>query len=261
VGFGDDLMLSGEARAMQARDPRPVVVYRKGRPFWREAWNGNPRFVHPDLASMIDHQRYVLEDGIARRPYQCKAKTTAERWAWVPYRPIPGELFLSDAELNFAAPFSGRRFVMIEPHIKPGASPNKDWGFHRWQQVVKLRPDLDWIQTGPDHVRPLSGVQFVPCPSVRHACAVLDRATAYVGPEGGMHHAAAALGKPAVVIFGGFISPDVTGYDTHRNLFTGGTACGWRKPCKHCSEAMDKITPEDVIANLEAILEPLRPAA
>jgi ADP-heptose:LPS heptosyltransferase len=149
---------------------------------------------------------------------------------------------------------------MIEPHIKPGAPRNKDWGFERWQRVVNLRPDIPWLQTGPANIRPLEGVRFVPCPSVRHACAVMAHSLAYVGPEGGMHHAAAALSKPAVVVFGGYVSPAITGYDTHRNLFTGGEPCGYRIPCKHCAEAMAKITPAMVVKELEATLEQIQPA-
>jgi hypothetical protein len=53
-----------------------------------------------------------------------------------------------------------------------------------------------------------------------------------ISPEGGLHHAAAALGVRAVVIFGGFISPATTGYELHTNLFTGGQACGMRIPAR-----------------------------
>jgi hypothetical protein len=253
LGFGDELMMAGEFRALP--DPRPVLVYRRGKPFWHEAWNGNPRFVRPADAATTPHQVYHTPEGRVRRPYQDNERTTADRWAWRPYRPKPGELYFSADEIDFAKPFDGRRFVLIEPHIKAGAPVNKDYGFARWQEVVKLRPDIAWIQTGPAGARPLSGVQFLSCPSVRHACAVMAHAAAYVGPEGGMHHAAAALAKPAVVVFGGYVSPEITGYDTHKNIFTGGTACGWRKPCQHCAEAMAKITPAQVIQALEEILE------
>jgi ADP-heptose:LPS heptosyltransferase len=65
--------------------------------------------------------------------------------------------------------------------------------------------------------------------------ATLSRAIGYLGPEGGMHHASAAVGVPAVVIFGGYISPKVTGYEGHINLFTGtGLGCGNSQPCE-CS--------------------------
>jgi ADP-heptose:LPS heptosyltransferase len=83
----------------------------------------------------------------------------------------------------------------------------------------------------------------------------LARAKLYIGAEGGLHHAAAALGVPAVVLFGGFIPPLVTGYETHINL-TGGAqeACGSLKPCDHCRKAMDAISVEEVAAAARTII-------
>ena len=60
---------------------------------------------------------------------------------------------------------------------------------------------------------------------------------------------------PAVVLFGGYISPDVTGYDRHANLFTGGEACGRRTVCDHCRDAMNRITPDLVMRELDALLQ------
>lgn len=96
---------------------------------------------------------------------------------------------------------------------------------------------------------------LIQTPDFWRACAILSRASAYVGHEGGLHHAAAALGIPGVVIFGGFISPETTGYDCHVNLFTGGNACGNRTPCMHCRDAMNRITPEAVAEALIGILK------
>jgi hypothetical protein len=45
--------------------------------------------------------------------------------------------------------------------------------------------------------------------------------------EGGVQHIAAAVGTPAVVIFGGFLNPEVNGYPFNRNLVN-------RKPCSYC---------------------------
>jgi ADP-heptose:LPS heptosyltransferase len=84
--------------------------------------------------------------------------------------------------------------------------------------------------------------------------AVLSRTKAAVLPEGGLHHAAAALGLKCIVIYGGFISPDQTGYDLHINLFTGGTPCGSRKSCQHCKDAMAKIEPAQVFEHLKTLL-------
>ena len=53
-----------------------------------------------------------------------------------------------------------------------------------------------------------------------------------------MHHAAAATDKNAVVIFGGHISPNITGYDIHTNIYVdiNKSPCGEKNICTHCKE-------------------------
>ena len=79
-------------------------------------------------------------------------------------------------------------------------------------------------------------------------------------PEGGLHHAAAALGVPSIVLFGGFISPRQTGYPHQVNVFTGGTPCGWRVRCGHCAAAMKKIEPERILDRALSLLSLSTPA-
>ena len=77
----------------------------------------------------------------------------------------------------------------------------------------------------------------------RKSCALLSNADLFIGIEGGMHHAAAALNKKAVVIFGGFIDPLVTGYGFHNNIYVDidGSPCGSRVICQHCKDCIKKI--------------------
>ena len=65
---------------------------------------------------------------------------------------------------------------------------------------------------------------------------------------------AATVGSKGVVIFGGFISPEITGYDFHTNLFTGGEACGSRYSCKHCKAAMEAIEVDEVVEHMRKII-------
>ena len=76
----------------------------------------------------------------------------------------------------------------------------------------------------------------------------------YLGPEGGFSHAAAALSKPGVVIYGGWIPPQIIGYDFHENLYVDieGSPCGIRdRECDHCKKCMDLITVDNVINAVE----------
>jgi ADP-heptose:LPS heptosyltransferase len=98
-------------------------------------------------------------------------------------------------------------------------------------------------------------VRLIVTEDFRTACAVLARAKAYVGHESGLHHAAAAVGVPGVVIFGGYTPIEVTGYPMHRNLGASmEDACGSRQPCDHCAAWMERITPEQVLAELKSVI-------
>ena len=234
-------MVTGHVREMQLRDPRKVkIIYE--RPRWSEVWDHNPRIAK--LKEEGDFQEYRPRvNGL--RPY-CSSKSP-ERWTWKEYKPPVGELYLDPSERNFGSLHAGK--VVLGPHVKPKASPNKLWSLDNWGNLVLLltKRGIQPVQIAPLGSRRINGVELIETPSFRHAAAALSRARAAIVTEGALHHAAAALKVPSVVLFGGYISPSQTGYDSQVNLFTGGEPCGWRIPCKHCAEAMAKITPEMVL--------------
>ncbi len=257
MGIGDEIMLTGEARAIQMRDPRPIKVdYGRGRFRWHAIWDNNPRFARPE--AMVNFQSMLARPN-GHRPYIVRKRT--QLWEWKNYKPKVGEIYLTAEEKDFALRYPNR--IIIEPHIKANASPNKQWGWLRWSKLAYLMQErgLRVTQVGPADTLLLEGAEHIVTENFRLACAVLSKARAAVLPEGGLHHAAAALGLRSVVIYGGFISPDQTGYDLHKNLFTGGTPCGMRVRCEHCARAMAAITPEAVAKELGVLLERQRMAA
>lgn len=238
-------MVTGEAKRLQRDRPdmRVRVVKHGHKVRWHPAWENNPRFALPD-----EQGRFLtIHAGGGRRPYI--ERKTPEKWFWrSDWSPEPGEFYPSDDENRFGKLLGG--YVIIEPTLKLRASPNKCWP--HWQELVDALPEVPFMQLGPHQT--LRGVRFAPTLSFRDAWAVLSHSLAYVGPEGGLHHAAAAVKLPAVVIFGGFISPVQTGYALHTNLFTGGEPCGLRVPCRHCDDAMARIPVEWVAEELRKIL-------
>lgn len=245
MGLGDEILGSGLAKGAAKQGKR--VAFGDGKKiYWHrnavEIFKGNPNVAPPGSEGAPDLKWIAHHSG-----HRAYCRMHGGRWVWNPaFKAIAGELFLTDREREWAASF-GDCDVIIEPNVKNRA-PNKQWPVARYQEIADLLvcDGLDVIQfdTGPNR---LSGVRVVHAPNFRHACATVERATLYIGAEGGLHHAAAAVGTDAVVIFGGFISPKVTGYDTHSNLFTGaGLGCGNIAPCKHCRECMEKITVEQV---------------
>jgi len=175
------------------------------------------------------------------------------------FRPQAGEFFFSDEEKNWARS-QGKGYIVIEPNL-PGfkeAAVNKQWPVDRYYAVAEeLRQAgheiVEFSYGGGNHI---PKARLVKPPTFRHAAACLSHAKLYIGPEGGLHHASAAVGLRAVVIFGGFIPPEVTGYDTHTNL-TGKNdkACGSLKKCDHCRQVLQTIKVHHVLEAAQKYLE------
>jgi hypothetical protein len=251
MGYGDEIMVTGEAKKLFQANGKPCIIMGKNRkPRWHPMWQNNPKIIKY-ISGSIDGYPNIINNFSGNRPYVDYNRSNQERWFYTDWKCSRGEIYFSAQERNFGN-LHRTRFI-IEPNIKSRASPNKLWGFEKSQELVRLLPHLNWAQLGPEGTRWLIGVERIITSDFRHACAVINNSRAYVGPEGGLHHAAAACYTPAVVIFGGMTSPMNTGYDDHTNLSIddGKNPCGWRIPCLHCKKAMDMITPEYVASKVK----------
>lgn len=248
MGWGDEVMASGRVKLVPDRKVVRILD-RFGNPRRHEAWVGNPR-----IAMHGERFHVELTDGPKARPYIVSLNDA--QFIWREYAPEPGELFLTDMERSFAAHGKGK--VVIHIDLKHRATPNKAWGLDRWRELVNAHPEVPWLQIvqpgGPLIDKKLP---YIVTPSMRCAAAIIGAAKAAVLQEGGLHHIAAAMGTRAVVIFGGFISPAVTGYSFHRNLFLPSKkyplGCGMRQACPHCRDAMNLILAHDVFHELKRV--------
>ena len=239
MGYGDWIMATAQAKQMQLANGRPVYVVGRGsRPMWSEVFENNPRIVRRPTP---DSQ--ILVNGSGVRPY-IRTKTEI-RWVWKRWNIEPGEIYLTDEERLFGSRYGGR--ILIEPQTKVPRG-NKAWPWQRWQATVNvLSPWLDFVQVAPTGEGPwLDGVERVITNTFRQACAVLASSVGFVGCEGGLHHAAAALGIQAVVLYSEFIGPEITGYNSQRNIRHANGMCGARLPCEGCRLSMEAITVDEV---------------
>ncbi len=251
VGYGDDIMASGMAREIRLRGKR--AAFGNGHkiiwgPWSEEVFRHNTGIARPGNENADDIEWVDYYKG--HRNYN---RATAARWVWnYDFRPTPGEIFFSGDEEEFSERI-GRDFVVIEPNVPwhKSVAVNKDWGLLKYQAVADRlkRAGHDVVQFTHGRNR-LNGVRIVATPTIRHALAALRSSRFAVLPEGGLHHGAAAVGTSAVVLFGGFIPPEVTGYAMHVNLTGGAKACGSLQKCQHCRDALDKITVEEVCSHV-----------
>lgn len=244
IGMGDEIIATARARAMHKANGLPVVIVgRNGLARWSPIWENNPRILREPIANC----NRLPNGGGAGRPYI--AGKTSTHWIWKTWEREPGEIYLYEHEKRFAEPYSGK--ILVEPNTKV-VDGNKAWSFDRWASLVSGREEV-FLQVGPPGIRVLPGVQHV-VTTFREACAVLAASRAFVGTEGALHHAAAALGVPAVVLWSEFISPEITGYASQVNLRRAGSPCGSRLPCGGCKVSMHAIEVEEVEDALEGIL-------
>jgi len=247
MGHGDILMSIGEAKRLHKQTGQPVlIVGRDGRPIKSDLFNGIP-YILPRPPRQGPYQRLV--NGPGARPYI--AAKTVTKWTWKPYTPEPADIVFTKDELEFAERYRGK--VLIEPNIKPIGHSNKAWPYWSLLQGELTGQGIGTVQCGFG-VGNVIANDFALTPTFRYAAAVLSKCSAAVLPEGGLMHAAAAVGTPAVIIWSEFISPDITGYVAHKNLRRAGPPCGSRVDCVGCRESTRAITPTEVLRALKEIL-------
>lgn len=160
------------------------------------------------------------------------------------FRVKPGVVAVRHRE--WAEQYAG--YVLVEPHIKGAFSgDNKRYPWDRWQELVSRLP-FGVAQCAPAGKRYLEGVTRIETPTFDHAVSVLAVSRGVITTDGGMHHAAGALGKPAVVIWGAFSRPENLGYSFHENIAEpDDEGLGWRTTHPACVAAMERITVDRVL--------------
>jgi hypothetical protein len=240
LGAGDWLMAT--AAAEHVPEGRRAVFGDGQRANWHEVFDNNPKIAgtagrdtvwipdfpghRPYIASFIKRERYLFREDF-RAPY--------------------GKVYLSDEERDWAGKQVSGDYIIVEPYIKDDMpqlkiGQNKAWD--KWDELLKL--DYPWLQIGTKEPKTRQ-VRT----NIRQALAMVAGAKLVVTTDGMLHHAAAALGVPAIVLWGGVVSPKILGYPTHINIWNGAKSCGtFAHVCQHCREAMQSITLDQVRKHL-----------
>lgn len=260
MGAGDELLAAGEAQQLYEKTGESVAILdRHGRPRWHDVWNHNPAILPPVIASVRASYPAIVNASHARPyiryPFDASTGWTWTEWRAQDHRPV---LHFSPAEQADVSRLRAQygNFLLVEPSptIK---NPNRAWLFDRWRAVVRaLDPHAALVQPWHKDSHPLPKLQQSTTTSFRQACVLLAASSGLVSTEGGLAHAAAAVGTPAVVLFGGCVSATVMAYPDHTNLVDDDSAspCGRWQPCVHCAAAWDRLTVDTVVAAVLATL-------
>lgn len=245
-------MATADARRAHAKHGVRCVFGDGHRAWWNDIFLHNPKIARKEELGPDEVFAWVTNYP-TNRPY-IEAIEKGRFVYRADFKAEPGEIYLGKDEIRPKADY-----IVIEPNVKKDMTgPNKDWGWDNWVRLAKsLEGPL--VQLGPlDCQRRIKRARHIVTRTFREAMSALSAARLYVGPDGGLHHAAAALGVPSVVLWGGVASPRNLGYDSHENVWTGAEPCGTvNRVCSHCRDAMASISVQMV---LEAIERKLRAA-
>jgi ADP-heptose:LPS heptosyltransferase len=249
MGLGDWCLASADARYYNELHGLRCVFANEQR---KISYNWDVFFNNPRVAEKPEDGEQVvrINNFAGNRPYI--TDITEERFYWnYEHRAEPGEFWLTEQEKKIGL----EDVVIIEPYVKNWHifSQNKAWPLDNWKALVKSL-DVRWVQLGPPDAKALPGVRKINTRRFREALPYLNKARLVVTTDGGLHHSRAALGKDCVVLWGGLVSPQILGYDTHTNLWHGAEPCGSRYLCDHCKEAMESISVEEVKEAIETRL-------
>jgi ADP-heptose:LPS heptosyltransferase len=140
--------------------------------------------------------------------------------------------------------------------------PRRRWPWEHWVALVELlrkrgRPVVEVGKTVPDcyggfRRGPLPGttLSFLDKLSVRETASVLSNCLDFVGSDAGLHHLAAAVETPAVILYS--IPFYATAYRTTYPLFDLQADCsGCNETCVKDNACLRSISPEDVLEILD----------
>jgi hypothetical protein len=238
MGLGDWIMASADVKEANERTGK-LVKLGNGTTMYldKNIFSNNPRMAKAEDTDVVWVANYP-----GKRPYL--AGNDGKHLIFdKTFKATAGELYLTSAERGWARKRIKGDYIVVEPNVKKTYihTVNKSWPY--FDELLKT--DLPWVQLGDVNVK--TKTRKVDTASFREALSVLSGAKLFVGTDGALHHAAAALGIPAVVIWTGFTSPRHLGYDSHINIHDGGEPCGtYYKVCEHCKKIARTIPVEQV---------------
>jgi ADP-heptose:LPS heptosyltransferase len=112
------------------------------------------------------------------------------------------EIIRFDKDLNLP-----KRFSVIQPVGKTSFTPNKEWGFFKFQEVVNKLKNITWVQLGTQDQKELSNIRkFYSNLNLRQLAYVIYRSDFMLCLEGLYNHLGNCFNKKTFLILSGFVS-------------------------------------------------------
>ncbi len=280
MGYGDDLLITAFAAKEKNKYPdRQIVIgnVKKNNATHSIIYDNNPNISN---CEKLDKNKkiHLIDYHQLNRPYIDYNNSTNKKYVWnYNYRAVPGELYFTNDEIKKAKNITSKA-IEYWKNLNPNKDIqgiifletnstkikhknfsikhlNKSWGLNNWEDLVNnLKTKYLFINSAHEFSLKIQGTYTPAITDFRTACSIMKHCDLYVGPEGGFSHVAGALNKKAVVYYGGWITPNVIGYNFHTNLYFEHpeSPCGlYREICKHCEIARKTITVEKFQKSIE----------
>ncbi len=148
------------------------------------------------------------------------------------------------------------RFSLINPVGKDSYTPNKNWGFDNFQQIVDSSDNINWIQVGISNDKKLLGVlDYRGATTLRELFYLVSKAEFILANEGLLNHIASAFNAKSYVVHSGFSQTELSKYD-NTTCFSNNIACEY-SPCWKLDECgitnkpcINSITPNKVLERI-----------
>ena len=284
MGLGDDLMITGIVEQEYIKHPDKQIVVgslKRNLIFDSLVYLNNPK-ITPSKKLNKNKPVHFIDYNDENRFYINYEKCDHNNISWrTDFKLIPGRIYFSKTEITDAKNMlkkanifwsnktetKHKGIIFFESYSTKQnhefysyKMKNKNWGEENWIKLIdRLKDKYLIIQSVHEKAKKIDGVFYSENEfDFRTACAVLNNCDMFLGNEGGFGHAAAALNKKALIYFGGWISPQSTGYTMHENIYYDdfNSPCGAiGYLCHHCEKARKSFTPEYFEEKIQLILK------
>ena len=254
--LGDDLLMSLVLPALKEKYPDKKIVVEAR---WVDFFQNNPYVdwvtdKHFKTTKRHLKPKYAIDENTKDSIYKQFMQSIGLQGKAAP------QLYLTDTEIQQARDKYDFPYIVICPVGKVKFSANrKEWGLEKFQKLRDLMPGYRFIQIGLKTDPLLKNVNDARGLAVRQSAALIKNGILFIGLEGGLMHLAKAVGKKSVIIYGGFLRPEISAYEENLNI-SNLVDCS---PCFHSAyphepcetmKCMAEITPQMVYEEINHYL-------
>ena len=252
--MGDNLLLSVILPELRNKYPKRKIIVETKFPvlFLNNPYVDWVTDKHFKTTSKFIKPKYRIFEDTTKSIYQQMLEYISDKKEGYP------ELYLTQNEIEKHK--ENYKYFVITPSGKLAFSANrKEWGIEKFQELVnqiKENSDYQIVQIGALDDELLDGVIDKRGLTIRESASVIKNSVAFIGLEGGLMHMAKSVQRDSVILYGGFINPQVSEYKNNLNIinlvdcspcFTS------EEPLTYCEsmKCMNEISSDSVYENIK----------